>query len=45
MKKNDTLTKKALVPKQEIIDFLLSYSKNLQPMKTKMKKTVLVSKN
>ncbi|SHK31199.1 hypothetical protein [Epilithonimonas mollis] len=45
MKKNDTLTKKALAPKQEIIDFLLNYSKNLQPMKTKMKKTILVSKN
>ena len=45
MKKNDTLTKKALTPKKETIDFLLSYSKNLQPMKTKLKKNILVSKN
>ncbi|MFC4686487.1 MULTISPECIES: hypothetical protein [Epilithonimonas] len=45
MKKNDTLTTKALTPKKEIIDFLLNYSKNIQPIKTKNRKIVLVSKN
>lgn len=45
MKKNDTLTKKALMPKKEIIDFILNYSKNLQVMNTKSRKTILVSKN
>jgi len=45
MKKNDTLTKKALMPKKEIIDFILTYSKNLQTIKTKSRKTILVSKN
>lgn len=45
MKKNDTLTKKALAPKKEIIDFLLNYSKNLQTMKIKTGKMVLVTKN
>jgi len=45
MKKNDTLTTKALMPKKEIIDFLLSYSKNIQTLNTKNRKTILVSKN
>lgn len=45
MKKNDTLTTKALMPKKEIIDFLLNYSKNIEVVKTKNKKTILVSKN
>lgn len=45
MKKNDTLTKKALMPKKEVIDFLLNYSKNIQMLKTKNRKAILVSKN
>lgn len=45
MKKNDTLTTKALMPKKEVIDFLMSYSKNIHPIKTKNSKTILVSKN
>ena len=45
MRKNDTLTTKALMPKKEIIDFLLNYSKNIQAVKTKNRKIILVSKN
>ncbi|MFC0345617.1 hypothetical protein [Epilithonimonas hispanica] len=45
MKKNDTLTTKALMPKKEVIDFLLNYSKNIQTLKIKNRKTILVSKN
>jgi hypothetical protein len=45
MKKSDTLTTKALMPKKEIIDFLMNYSKNIHPIKTKNRKTILVSKN
>ena len=45
MKKNDTLTTKALMPKKEIIDFLMRYSKNLQTIKTKNRNNILVSKN
>ena len=45
MKKNDTLTTKALMPKKEIIDFLMRYSKNLQSIKTKNRNNILVSKN
>ena len=45
MKKNDILTTKALTPKKEIIDFLMNYSKNIHPIKTKNRNTILVSKN
>ncbi|WP_169816747.1 hypothetical protein [Epilithonimonas tenax] len=45
MKRNDTLTTKTLTPKKEIIDFLMNYSKNIHPIKTKNRKTILVSKN
>ena len=45
MKKIDTLTTKALMPKKEIINFLLNYSKNIQSLKTKNRKVILVSKN
>jgi len=45
MKKNDTLTTKALMPKKEVIDFLMKYSKNIHPIEIKNRKTILVSKN
>lgn len=45
MKNNDTLLPKTLTPKKEIIDFLLNFSRNVQPIKTKNHKVVLVSKN
>ncbi len=45
MKNNDTLTTKPLMPKKEIIDFLMNYSKNIHLIKTKNRKTILVSKN
>ncbi|WP_291881299.1 hypothetical protein [Chryseobacterium sp.] len=37
MKKNDSLKVKALKPKKETIEFLLSYSKSLEIIKTKAK--------
>ncbi|WP_312818508.1 hypothetical protein [Kaistella carnis] len=44
MKKNDTLNEKLLKPKKETIDFLLTYSKNLNVLKSKSK-IHIVSKN
>jgi hypothetical protein len=37
MKKNDSLKVKTLKPKKQTIDFLLSYSKSLEVIKTKTK--------
>lgn len=37
MKKNDTLNGKFLIPKKHTIDFLLSYSRSIQVLKTKSK--------
>ncbi|WP_262904148.1 hypothetical protein [Chryseobacterium tagetis] len=37
MKKNDSLKVKTLKPKKETIEFLLSYSKSLEIIKTKAK--------
>ncbi|PJJ64815.1 hypothetical protein CLV73_3184 [Chryseobacterium geocarposphaerae] len=44
MKKNDSLKVKALKPKKETIEFLLSYSKSLEIVKTKAK-NYPISKN
>ncbi len=44
MKKNDSLKVKALKPRKETIDFLLSYSKSLEVVKTKTK-NYPISKN
>lgn len=44
MKKNDSLKVKALKPKKETIDFLLSFSKNIDVVKTKSK-NYPISKN
>ena len=45
MKKNDTLALNVLKPKKETIDFLLNYSKNIQQVRTKSQKTILVTNN
>lgn len=44
MKKNDSLKVKTLKPKKQTIDFLLSFSKNLDVMKMKTK-NYPISKN
>lgn len=44
MKKNDSLKVKTLKPKKETIEFLLSYSKSLEIIKTKAK-NYPISKN
>ncbi|MBB5332165.1 MULTISPECIES: hypothetical protein [Chryseobacterium] len=44
MKKFDILNEKLLKPKKQTIDFLLSYSRNIEVVKTKSK-IHIVSKN
>lgn len=44
MKKNDSLKTKSLKPKKQTIDFLLSFSKNLEVVKIK-NKPIHLSKN
>lgn len=45
MKNNDTLAIKAMKPRKDTIDFLLTYSKNLKSLKLTSDKIVVVSKN
>ncbi len=44
MKKNDSLKVKTLKPKKQTIDFLLSYSKSLEVVKTRAR-NYPISKN
>lgn len=44
MKKNDSLKVKTLKPKKQTVDFLLSFSKNLEVVKTR-NKNYPISKN